>query len=166
MPDISTTATRTVLPLQNYQAHTGIHQSELDLLTMFHATNFTVSLLLLMALTIFIAVVRVRKPIENNWPFLYWVLVTVVTILNANLFDFRIILVGLIAGLLLRFEFMNRSVVRLAMIVEVAVLGLCALRELDDYHLLLDCCVLAFGVRAAPCQSRPGALARSSPSNA
>jgi hypothetical protein len=88
---------------------------------MFRATNFTVSLLLLMALTIFIAVVRVRKPIENNWPFLYWVLVTVVTISNANLFDFRIILVGLIAGLLLRFEFMNRSVVRVAMIVEVAV---------------------------------------------
>ena len=41
----------------------------------FTATNYTVSLVFLMALTIFMAGVRLRKPVENNWPFLYWVLV-------------------------------------------------------------------------------------------
>jgi hypothetical protein len=88
----------------------------------FHATNFTVSVLLLMALTVFMAVVRTRKPLDNNWLLFYWILVTFVAISNpAELFDFRIILIGLIAGLLLRFEFMNRMFTRLAMILEMFV---------------------------------------------
>lgn len=87
----------------------------------FNATNYTVSILLLMALTIFIAGVRLRKPVESNWPFFYWILVAVLTISNEDLFDFRIILAGFIAGLLLRFEFMNRAAVKVVMIVEVCV---------------------------------------------
>src|SRR3712207_5916991 len=86
----------------------------------FHATNFTVSILLLMALTVFMAVVRTKKPLENNWVLFYWMLVTFVAIANpAEIFDFRIILLGLFAGLLLRFEFMNRMVTRLAMTIEM-----------------------------------------------
>ena len=87
----------------------------------FHATNFTVSILLLMALTLFIAGVRVRKPVENNWVLFYWILVTVVTITNPDVFDFRIICVGLAAGLLLRFEFMGGAFTKLVLIVEMAV---------------------------------------------
>src|SRR5688572_21293052 len=87
----------------------------------FHATNFTVSILLLMALTLFIAGVRVRKPVENNWVLFYWILVTVVTITTPELYDFRIIAVGLAAGLLLRFEFMGGAVIRLVLIVEMCV---------------------------------------------
>jgi hypothetical protein len=88
----------------------------------FHATNFTVSVLLLMAATVFMMLVRMRKPVENNWPFLYWIAVTVATLTNRDLtFDFRIILVGLIAGLMLRFEFLNRSVTKLVMAVEIFV---------------------------------------------
>jgi hypothetical protein len=88
----------------------------------FHATNFTVSVLLLMAATLFMMFVRMRKPVENSWPFLYWIAVTVATLTNQDLtFDFRIILVGLVAGLLLRFEFLNRSVTNLVMAVEVMV---------------------------------------------
>jgi hypothetical protein len=87
----------------------------------FHATNYTVSLLLLMALTVFIAGVRLRAPLENNWPFLYWILVTVVTISNSDVFDFRVVLVGLAAGLLLRFEFMNRKFARFVMFIEMLV---------------------------------------------
>jgi hypothetical protein len=88
----------------------------------FHATNFTVSVLILMAATVFMMVVRMRKPIENNWPFLYWVVLTVATLTNRDLtFDFRIILVGLIAGLMLRFEFLNTSVTKLVMAVEILV---------------------------------------------
>lgn len=87
----------------------------------FTATNFTVSLVLLMALTVFIAGVRLRKPVENNWPFLYWILVGIITISNEDLFDLRIIAAGVIAGLLLRFEFMSRSISKLIMTVEMAV---------------------------------------------
>jgi hypothetical protein len=90
----------------------------------FHATNFTFSILLLMALTVFMAVVRTRKALDNNWLLFYWILVTFVAVTNpADIFDFRIILVGLIAGLLLRFEFMNRMFTRLAMTVEMFVFG-------------------------------------------
>lgn len=87
----------------------------------FTATNFTVSLVLLMALTVFIAGVRLRKPVETNWPFLYWILVGIITISNEDLFDLRIIAAGVIAGLLLRFEFMSRSISKLIMTVEMAV---------------------------------------------
>ena len=87
----------------------------------FTATNYTVSLVLLMALTVFIAGVRLRKPVENNWPFLYWVLVGVLALTNSDLFDLRIIAVGVIAGLLLRFEFMSRGVSKVIMTVEMAV---------------------------------------------
>ena len=88
----------------------------------FHATNFTVSVLLLMAATVFMMLVRVRKPVENSWPFLYWIAVTVATFTKPELaFDFRIILVGLIAGLMLRFEFLNRGVTRFVMVIEMAV---------------------------------------------
>ena len=87
----------------------------------FHATNFTVSILLLMALTLFIAGVRVRKPVENNWVLFYWILITVVTITNPDVFDFRVIGVGLAAGLLLRFEFMGSAFTKLVLIVEMAI---------------------------------------------
>jgi hypothetical protein len=88
----------------------------------FHATNFTVSVLLLMAATVFMMIVRLRKPIENNWPFIYWLAVTAATLTYPDLtFDFRIILVGLIAGLMLRFEFLNHAVTKLVMLVEMLV---------------------------------------------
>lgn len=88
----------------------------------FRATNFSVSVLLLMAATIFMMAVRMRKPVENSWPFLYWVGVAVATLSNLDLaFDFRIILVGVIAGLMLRFEFLNRSLTNVVMVVEMVV---------------------------------------------
>jgi hypothetical protein len=90
----------------------------------FHATNFTVSILLLMAVTVFMAVVRMKKPLENNWLLFYWILITFVAVAHAaEVFDFRIIVVGLVAGLLLRFEFMNRTFARVVMAVELSVMA-------------------------------------------
>jgi hypothetical protein len=86
----------------------------------FHATNFTVSILLLMALTVFMAVVRTKKPPDNNWLLFYWILMAFVAATSAaEVFDFRIIVVGLVAGLLLRFEFMNQMLMRFAMVIEM-----------------------------------------------
>ena len=90
----------------------------------FHATNFTVSVLLLMALTVFMAVLRARKPLENNWLLFYWILMTFVAVTRgAEICDFRIIVIGLIAGLLLRFEFMNRTFASVVMTVELSVMA-------------------------------------------
>jgi hypothetical protein len=87
----------------------------------FNATNFTVSILLLMVLTLFIAGVRICKPVESNWVFFYWVLVTAVTITNPQLYNFRVIAVGLAAGLLTRFEFMNLAVTRFVLVIEMCI---------------------------------------------
>lgn len=87
----------------------------------FNANNFTVSVLLLMAVTVFMIGVRIRKPLENNWLLFYWMAMTAFTLTRHEAsFDFRYILVGLIAGLMLRFEFMNRTFTRMVMVVEMA----------------------------------------------
>ena len=72
------------------------------------ATNFNVILLVLLAFTVFIMNVRHRKPLENNWPLVYWVLMLVFTLTRPeDSFDAGIILVGVAAALMLRFEFIN-----------------------------------------------------------
>ena len=87
----------------------------------FTANNFTVSVLLLMAVTVFMIGVRIRKPVENNWLLLYWMAMAAFTLTrHETSFDFRYIFVGLIAGLMLRFEFMNRTFTRIVMLVEMA----------------------------------------------
>ncbi|MBI1897672.1 MAG: hypothetical protein HYZ57_00930 [Acidobacteria bacterium] len=89
---------------------------------MFRATNFTVTLLLLLAFTIFMAGFRQRKPLENNWPLLYWLLVVFFTLVRPEeTFNFSIILVGLACGMLLRFEFMNDFFVKTVKVVEMLV---------------------------------------------
>jgi|SRR3954447_10904081 len=90
----------------------------------FHATDFTVSIALLMALTVFIAGIRFRKPLENSWPMFYWFLVTALTVTRpGETFEFPVIAGGLVAGLLLRFEFMNRPFTLFVMLVEILVWG-------------------------------------------
>ena len=88
----------------------------------FRATNFSVTVLLLIALTIFIAGVRNKKPLENNWPLIYWLLAFLFTLVREEeTYNFNIILIGLGAGFLLRFEFMNNFFVRLVKTVEIGV---------------------------------------------
>ena len=88
----------------------------------FHATNFTVSVLLTMAVTVFMIFLRMRKPVENSWVMIYWIGVTMATLARPeDLYDYRIIFIGLAAGLMLRFEFMNRVFTRMTMIVEMAI---------------------------------------------
>ncbi len=88
----------------------------------FRATNFSVTVLLLIALTIFIAGVRNKKPLENNWPLIYWLLAFLfILVREEETYNFNIILIGLAAGFLLRFEFMNNFFVRLVKTVEIGV---------------------------------------------
>jgi hypothetical protein len=87
------------------------------------ATNFTVTMALLVAFTIFIAVVRSKKPLENNWPLLYWILVVFFAFVRPEeSFNPTYLLIGLGCGLLLRFEFMNSIFIRIIRTVEFAVM--------------------------------------------
>jgi hypothetical protein len=87
---------------------------------MFRATNFAVTTLLLIAFTVFMAVVRQKKGLDNNWPVLYWLLVVVFTIVRSEeTFSFEFILVGFGAALMLRFEFMNELFVKFFRLLEL-----------------------------------------------
>jgi hypothetical protein len=86
----------------------------------FQASNFTVSVILLMAFTIGMIIVRGRKPLENNWPLYYWMIILLFT-LTWESWDERLILVGAIAGLILRFEFLGESFVKMFRFVEICV---------------------------------------------
>ena len=98
----------------------------------FNANNETVSLLLLLGLTVFMVGVRVRKPLENNWLLFYWLLLAMITLTRQEgWFDFRFIGAGLIAGLMLRFEFMNRTFTRFVMVIELVAFRLRSRRGLD-----------------------------------
>jgi hypothetical protein len=88
----------------------------------FNANNYTVSIVLLMALTLFTAFVRMRKPLEHNWPFIYWLLIAVVSFRYPDdTFDPRVVLFGIAAGLLLRFEFLGGPAVNIMKAIELAV---------------------------------------------
>jgi hypothetical protein len=90
----------------------------------FHATNYTISIALLMAATVFVAGVRFRKPLENNWPLFYWIFVTVLSLrFPEQTFEAGWVLTGLAAGLLLRFEFIGGWVTVLIKVIELAVWG-------------------------------------------
>jgi hypothetical protein len=89
---------------------------------LFRATNYTVGIVLLMALTLFVAGLRMRKPLDSNWPLLYWVLLTLISLrYPGETFQPKIIMVGLGAGLLLRFEFVGSLMANLLRTVEIGV---------------------------------------------
>ncbi len=95
----------------------------------FHATNFTVTVLLLIAFTVFMAIVRNKKPIDISWPLVYWGILLVFTVVRPEeSFDYRIVIVGLAAALLLRFEFMNAFFVKLCRVIEFCVMVYVVLR--------------------------------------
>lgn len=86
----------------------------------FRATEYNFSIFLLMAVTIFMAALRLRKTSDNNWPVLYWMALTVITArYQEETFDARFVLCGLGAALFLRFEFLAGSLVSVLRFVEL-----------------------------------------------
>jgi hypothetical protein len=98
----------------------------------FRATNFTDSVFLLVAFTIFMIGVRNKKSLDNNWPMIYWLLVFIFTISRPeDSFDYRYVLIGVLAAMLLRFEFMNDAFVKVFRTVELAAFIYVILRGLQ-----------------------------------
>lgn len=88
----------------------------------FQANNYTLSIVLLMVLTAAIIMIRMRSQFESNWPLLYWLFLTFLSIrYPEDTYEPRIILVGLGMGLLLRFEFINMTFGRIFMFVECCI---------------------------------------------
>src|SRR5882672_8523364 len=88
----------------------------------FRASNFSVTVLLLMALTLFMVGVRNKRPLDNSWPLIYWITVFLFTLVREEeTFDLNVVLVGVGAGMLLRFEFMNAFFVKLVKGIELVV---------------------------------------------
>src|SRR5438270_7899922 len=86
----------------------------------FKATNFSVTVLLLIAFTVAMMIVRQKRGLYNNWPPLYWVLVVAFTaIRQEETYNLSIVLVGLAASMLLRFEFMNDFLVKVIRVIEM-----------------------------------------------
>ena len=88
---------------------------------MFHASNFSIIILLLMAATVFIFGVRQARPMENNWPLLYWIAFFLFASSQPDAYKPEAAFIGLGCGLMLRFEFMNRVFAKLIRYVEVTV---------------------------------------------
>lgn len=88
----------------------------------FQATNFTVTLLLLLCFTVFCMFYRQKRPVESNVPIINWILLLFFTLVRTeDTFDTRFILMGFAAALMLRFEFMNRFISKVARTVEMAI---------------------------------------------
>ena len=98
----------------------------------FEATNFSVIILLLLAFTIFMMRVRQHKPLENNWPLIYWVLMLTFTYVRPEeSFNILVIGAGLTAGLMLRFEFMNTAITKGMKWIEMGIWGYVLIRGVD-----------------------------------
>lgn len=90
----------------------------------FHASNYTVSILLLMCVTFFMAGLRQRRSVENNWPMFYWVFLTLLSLkYPEDTYDPQIIIMGLAVGALLRFEFIGGWVTTFLKFVEMLFFG-------------------------------------------
>jgi hypothetical protein len=98
----------------------------------FRATNFTVTLLLLVGFTVFIAGVRNKKSLDSNWPLIYWLVILVFTLVRPEeSFDYRLVLLGLATALLLRFEFMNEFFVKTFRVIEMIMFAYIFIRGLQ-----------------------------------
>jgi hypothetical protein len=98
----------------------------------FHASNFSVVVLLLLAFTVFMMGVRQRKPLENNWPLTYWALMLAFTYVRPEeTFNILAIGAGLTSGLMLRFEFMNTIVTKGLKYVEMGIWCYVLIRGVD-----------------------------------
>jgi len=85
-------------------------------------TNYTVSIALLLFWTVATIVVRYNKPLESNWPIVYWIAMSLISLRYPdNTWDFRYVALGFATALVLRFEFMNRTVANVFKVLEVLV---------------------------------------------
>src|SRR5687768_914911 len=89
----------------------------------FDGTYFDGTMVMLLALTAGMMVVRVKARLDNNWPVFYWMLIVYVAYSRHDTWNFNVVSAGAVAALLLRFEVMAQGFIVLVQMVEFAVWG-------------------------------------------
>lgn len=85
----------------------------------FQPTTFNMTTLLLGALTVWIIITRYRARVEtNNWPLFYFVALFAYSEKFDGVLNSAFIYVAIVAGLLLRFEFLSGWPLKLVMYAE------------------------------------------------
>lgn len=82
-----------------------------------------ISLIMTFALavaTIWLGVNRFSLPIDSNWPLAYYAMLVIHAGTIPGLLNPYVLYLAVVSGLLLRFEFMNRRLVRLVRSLELA----------------------------------------------
>lgn len=89
----------------------------------FELTNFTVSILILLAWTVFVVYQRFTSKLENNWPLIYWTCMVLISMKWPETWQFPYVAPGLVFCLLLRFEFINDTFANIFKACELAAFG-------------------------------------------
>ncbi len=97
----------------------------------FKVTLFNVITMVLIGLTIWVIVARIRSKLESNWPLVYYFLVLVYWRAFEGGLSPYWVYAGLVSAVLLRFEFMGGVVLTLVRVVEYFFLGYVIVRGLQ-----------------------------------
>ena len=89
----------------------------------FDASSFNGTVLMLLALTIGMMVVRFKGKLDNNWLVLYWMLFVYISYSRDDTWNFNVVSAGAIAGLLLRFEMMTPGLITAVQMIECGIWG-------------------------------------------
>lgn len=96
------------------------------------ATPANVLALLLAALSMLTAFCLIRRKPDSNVPLLFYSLSVAYAVRTGRPLTARVFAAGLLLALMLRFEFLNRSLTRLALVLEILALGGIALDFVSD----------------------------------
>jgi len=97
----------------------------------FKFTQFSICTLILIGLTIWVIVARIRGRLESNWPLVYYALILVYWKAFEGGLSPYWIYVGLVSAVLLRFEFLGGVVLTFVRVMEFMFLGYVIVRGLQ-----------------------------------
>jgi hypothetical protein len=89
----------------------------------FRFTLFNGLVGLIMALTVWLIVLRFTRKLDSNWPLVYYAVLLAFWKVFDGSFNTWWVLAGVLCGLLLRFEFLGATVVKVVRWCELAVCG-------------------------------------------
>jgi hypothetical protein len=90
---------------------------------MFNPTAANLTTLLLVAITIWVIYARFRMKLDTSWPLFYYLAVVAYSKTFPDLFSPIMVYIGVVCGLLLRFEFMGGFILQAVRAVELVVLA-------------------------------------------
>ena len=90
---------------------------------MFQPTAINITTLLMVAITVWLIYNRQRGRLDSNWPLFYYVALVMFSWRFRDVLHPSMVFIGVVAGLLLRFEFMGGPILIAVRTVELICLG-------------------------------------------